>query len=391
MNWALYTKLSLMMGLQYAIWGAWAPVLAARLLGPLKLSGKQTGWVYGTLPLACIVAPLISGQLADRYFHSEHILIVAHLLGALFMFIAARQERFGPLLVAMFGHSFCYAATLPLVNSVMFAHVTPETGINVGHVFMWAPIAWALVGYALSAWRFRFKTGDRGVDCIYLAAGLAAVMALVCFALPPTAPARQGTAPILDAMAMLKQPNFLLFVLVSMVMAGLMQFYFLGSAPFLQSIGIGSRSVPATMAIAQAVQTIATFLLLGPMTEKLGFKITLIVGASSWAILYGIYAFTSVRAIIVAVQALHGLAYVLFIIAGQMLANTMSTEAMRSSMQALIFAATTGVGLFLGTQLAGSVMDRYSGEGGFRWSKIFAVPFAIAVASVVVFAVAFQT
>lgn len=391
MNWPLYTKLSLMMGLQYAIWGAWAPVLAARLLGPLKLNGKQTGWVYGTLPLACIVAPLISGQLADRYFNSEHILVAAHLLGAVFMFIAARQERFVPLLAAMFGHSLCYAAALPLVNSVMFAHVTTETGINEGHVFMWAPIAWALVGYGLSAWRFRFKTGDRGVDCMYLAGGLAVVMAMACLTLPATPPARAGTAPILDAMAMLKQPNFLVFVLVSMVMAGLMQFYFLGSAPFLQSIGIGNRSVPATMAIAQAVQTVATFLLLGPMTEKLGFKTTLIIGAASWAILYGVYAFTTSRPVIVAVQALHGLAYVLFIIAGQMFANTMATEAVRSSMQALIFAATTGVGLFLGTQLAGGVMDRFGGEGGFRWSKIFAVPFTISVACIVIFALAFRT
>ena len=390
MNWPLYWKLSLMMGLQYAVWGAWAPVLAARLLGPLKMSGKQTGWIYSTLPLACIVAPLISGQLADQYLHSEHILGIAHLLGAILMFVAARQTKFVPLLITMFAYSFCYAASLPLVNSIMFAHVKPETGINTAHIFMWAPIAWALAGYGLSTWRWKFKTGEKGVDCMILAALLSVLMALTTRLLPATPPARAGTAPILQAMGMLRDPNFLVFIVVSMVIAGLMQFYFLGSAPFLQSIGIGNRSIPAVMAIAQAVQTLATFLLLGPMTTKLGYKVTLLVGAASWGALYAIYAFVPVRGLVIAGQSLHGLAYVLFIIAGQILANELSSETIRSSVQALVFAATTGLGLFLGTHAAGVTVDRFKGPDGFQWSRIFTVPFAIIVICMVWFALAFR-
>lgn len=386
MNTSLYVMLSLMMGLQYAVWGAWSPVLAARLLGPLKFNGKQTGWIYGTLPLACIVAPLISGQIADKYVNTEHILAACHFAGAALMFAAAKQETFKGLLAAMFGYSFCYAATLPLVNSLMFAHATPESGINVGHVFMWAPLAWAFAGYALTAWRWKFKTGDRGVDCMYFAAILSVVMGVVCLKLPATPPANQGTAPILDAMSMLRQGDFLVFVLVSMTIAGLMQFYFLGTAPFLQHIGVDSRSVPAIMAFAQAVQAIATFFALGWAVERLGFKSTLIVGAGCWAILYGLYATKTSRKVLVPVQALHGLAYVFFIIAGQMLANTMATDAVRSSMQALIFAATTGVGLFLGTQLAGAVMDRHKTPDGFDWAGIFQVPFYICTGAGVVFA-----
>jgi MFS family permease len=84
-----------MMFLEYAIWGAWAPILAARLLGPLKFSGKQTGWIYATLPLACIISPLVAGQLADKWVNTERILFVSHLLGAGLLFTAARQRRFG--------------------------------------------------------------------------------------------------------------------------------------------------------------------------------------------------------------------------------------------------------------------------------------------------------
>jgi MFS family permease len=273
----------------------------------------------------------------------------------------------------------------------MFTHVTEATGINVGHVFMWAPIAWALTGYALTGWRWKFKTGDKGVDCMYLAAALSVVMALVClFFLPATAPANKGTAPILDAMSMLKQTDFLVFVLVSMAIAGLMQFYFLGTAPFLQSIGISNRNVPATMAIAQAVQTVATFVALGLFTVKFGFKNTLIIGAACWVVMYGIYSAARPRWLIVMGQSLHGLAYVFFIIAGQMLANTLASDEVRSSMQALIFAATTGVGLFLGTQLAGVVMDKHKTDAGFNWSKIFIVPCVIALVATLIFTVAFQ-
>ena len=67
MSGQLYVQLSLMMFLQFAVWGAWSPVLASRLLGPLKMSGKQTGWIYGTIYIGCIISPLIAGQVADRW------------------------------------------------------------------------------------------------------------------------------------------------------------------------------------------------------------------------------------------------------------------------------------------------------------------------------------
>ena len=91
---SLYIKLSAMMFLQFAVWGAWVPVLAARLLGPLKMSGKQTGWIYATLPLSCMISPLLAGQLADKYVDAGTILVVCHGLGCLLLFVAARVKPF---------------------------------------------------------------------------------------------------------------------------------------------------------------------------------------------------------------------------------------------------------------------------------------------------------
>ncbi len=410
MEWKLYFALSFVMFMEYAIWGAWMPVLAARLLGPLKMSGKQTGWIYATFPLACIFMPLVSGQLADKYVNTEIILGVAHLLGAVLMFIAVRKTTFKGLFVVMFLYSLCYAATLPLANSIMFHHLgkvyDDGDAVNAAsaNIFIWAPVAWAFIGWSLTGWRWIFKTGERGRDCLYLAAILSVIMGIGCFFMPDTPPAEAGTlptlqaidpppaeadtAPILQAMEMFKDPNFLLFIAVSMVFFGLMQFYFLGTAPFMQDIGIPAKNVPASMGIAQAVQAIATFFLMAFLIGRLGTKWTLIVGATCWFILYLAYIKQKPRWIIVACQPFHGLAYVLFVIVGQIYANDLASKSsadITSSMQALLFATTTGVGLFIGTQFAGIVMDKFRKEEKFQWRQIFMVPCAIALVSILVF------
>jgi len=134
--------------------------------------------------------------------------------------------------------------------------------------------------------------------------------------------------------------------------------------------------VPASMAIAQAVQALATLFLLSRLLsdQGIGYKWTLVVGTVCWLMLYVIYVLTKPRWLIVIGQSLHGLAYVFFIIAGQMYVNLVAPPEIVGTMQALIFAATTGVGLFLGTHIAGIVMDKFRKEGVFQWRPIFIVP-----------------
>jgi len=240
-----YAALSAVMFLEYAVWGAWAPVLAARLLGPLKMSGKQTGWVYATLPIACIVSPLAAGQLADKWVNTEWILAACHILGAVLLFVAVKQRRFGGMFLVMLLYSLCFGATLPLVNAVLFAHV--KDSATQSWVFIWAPVAWALVGYALTGWRLMRKGEGDGSDCLVLAALLSVAMAACCIFLPSTAPAGKGGIPIVDAFAMLRDPDFPVFIVASMVIAGLMQFYFLGSARFMTDMGISGKAVPAAI------------------------------------------------------------------------------------------------------------------------------------------------
>jgi nucleoside transporter len=383
-----YLSLSSVMFLEFAVWGAWAPILAARLLGPLKMTGKQTAWVYATLPMACILSPLAAGQLADRWLHTEYILAACHLLGAILLFVSVRQRTFRGMFMVMLGYSLCYAATLPLVNAVLFAHVADPGSQS--WVFIWAPVAWALVGYALTGWRLIRKREGDGSDGLMFAGILSVLMALACLFLPATPPSGKGGFPILDALGMLRQPDFLVFILASMVIAGLIQFYFLGSARFMTDRGISAKAVPAAMAIAQVAQAVATILVLNTVLGALGFRATLTVGAACWVLLYAAYVIGRPRSIIVGAQALHGLAYVLFMIVGQVFANQVAPEAIRSSMQALVFAATVGIGLFFGSHLAGMVLDRFNLEGKFQWTKIWMVPLTIMIAGTLLLAAAFR-
>jgi predicted MFS family arabinose efflux permease len=263
----------------------------------------------------------------------------------------------------------------------MFYHLAKndvEIGKYSPYIFMWAPIAWALAGYFLSGWRWIFKTGEEGRDCLVLAAVLSVVMAVICGALMPnTPPENTGGTPIQDALGMLRIPSFLIFFLISMAAAGMMQFYFLGTAQFMQDNGIPPKNVPASMAIAQAVQALATLFLLGKLVGGAGYKWTLVLGTTSWLILYIIYVAPRPRWAIAASQGFHGLAYAFFIIAGQMFAGSVAPEGAGGSMQALIFTAQSGIGLFLGTQLAGVVMDKCRVEGQFQWQKVWMVPGAL--------------
>jgi MFS family permease len=380
MGWDLYLRLSALMFLEFAVWGAWYPVLAARLLGPLKFSGKQTGWIYATIPLGSIFMPLVAGHLADQWINTELILAGAHLIGALLLFIAAWKRQFGVLFIVMMLYALCFAGTIPLVNSLMFYHlkkkgVDPTSSV---YIFMWAPIAWALAGYFLSGWRWIFKTGEEGRDCLVLAAVLSVVMALVSSAMPNTPPAKTGELPILQAFSMLSNPGFLAFIIVTIVASGMMQFYFLGTPRFMQDNGIAAKNVPAAMAVAQAVQALATLFLLGFLVTRAGYKWTMVAGLAFWLLLYVVYVNPKPpRWGLVATQGFHGLAYVFFIIAGQLFADAVAPEGTGASVQALVITAQSGIGLFLGTQLAGVVMDRSTVEGRFQWRRIFPVPLGV--------------
>ncbi|MBM4034307.1 MAG: hypothetical protein FJ291_21390 [Planctomycetes bacterium] len=388
MNWEMYVRLSAMTFLQFAIWGAWSPVLAARLFGPLKMTGKQVGWVYGTMYLGCIVSPLACGVLTDRWVATQWFLVAAHALGGLLLLIAARRTTFCGLFVTMLLYALTYGPTITLTTALTFRHKgdMPFFAIQV-----WGGVAWVLVGWLLTAWRRRRGTGE-GNDCLVLAGLLAVAMAVYSVFLPDTPPKAQD--PLTHALSLLKDPNFVLFLAVSFVVASQLQFYFLGTASYLGDLGVESKNVPAVMSIAQAAQFITTLLVAifeAAVLGALGFKWAIALGAAAWLAMYGVFALTRPRWLIICAQALHGIAYQFFIgVAFIYIAHIASKEVLGSA-TGLYSMVLYGFGLFAGTQFTGVVMDRLKVEGKFRWRAVFLVPCALLLACAIALGAFFRT
>ncbi len=393
MDWPLYIKLSLMMFLQFAVWGAWSPVLAARLLGPLKFSGKQTGWIYGTVFLGCIISPLIAGQIVDRWIATESFLSAAHLAGGVLLLVAAWRKTFWPLFGVMGLYGLAFAPTLALVNSLMFTHLG-DAGVSSFAVFVWGVIGWVLVGWALALWR-RVKGSGDGADCLVLAGVLSLVMGAYCQLLPHT-PAPGAEQPLTEALSLLKNIDFLVFLVVGFVLATQLQFYFLGTAPYLGELGVQSRNMPAVMTIAQVAQVAAMAFMAfyeSRVLASIGFRWVFAIGATLWLAMYGAYAAGKPKLLVIASQALHGLAYAFFINVGFVYVNKVApagVSQIASSAQGLYTVVMFGFGLFIGTQITGVVMDRLkTPEGKFRWRAIYLVPCAAAAACAAAIAVIF--
>ncbi|MHC4474386.1 MAG: MFS transporter [Planctomycetota bacterium] len=391
MGWQLYFSLSVMMFLQFAIWGAWAPVLASHLVGPLKMSGKQTAWIYATLWLACIVSPFVGGQIADRWIETQWFLAAVHLAGGVVLLLAAKETRFGRLFCLMGLYSLLYAPTLALVNSLMFSHLT-DAGKQAGGIRVWGTIGWIVAGLGLALWRRLGKPKVKGSDALSLAGLLSLVMGVFCLFLPRTPLAEEPGNPLafVEAFKMLSEADFLIFLVISFIVTTELQFYYVPTAPFLEDIGVQSKNVSAVMTVAQFAEIFAMAALLPLLLPIIGFRWALVLGVIAWPLRYVIFAAMRPLWLVIASLSFHGIGYTFFFFVGQMYVDKVAPPDVRASAQALIAVVTLGFGNFIGTQITGVVMDFFKADGKFRWRPIFLVPCVLTIACAVAFILFFK-
>lgn len=376
MSWEIYLSLSAMMYLDYAVRGSWGPVLSAHLLGPLKMTGMQAGWIYAMYPLACIVSPLIGGQIADRWIATEWFLSGANLLGGVALLFASRATTFRSMLALVGLHCLFFAPTLGLVNSLAFTHMV-DPKVEYFRVRVWSSVAWVSVGWLLSAWRSCARAPFRGSDALLLGAFFSFAMAVYCpLCLPHTPPpgGSDWAASWTPLVTMLGNWKMLIFLVLSLVVSTQLQFYFLGTSKFLEDIGCPRASVPAIMTVAQIATVLSMVSILPWLFPRIGYQGTLTLGTLFWLLLYVVYVLQTSRWLVIAAQAFHGLAYAFFFDAAFIYMNQIAAPEIRGTAQSLYTMVTIGLGLFLGTHLSGAVMDRCRRDGKILWRPYFATP-----------------
>ncbi len=387
----LKTRLCIMMFLQYAIWGSWTTALGAHL-AKIGFDTSQIGAIYGCLWIACIIAPFIGGQIVDRFFPTQLFLGIAHIIGAILLYMTAIQTEFGPMRWWMLAYSLFYAPTLALTNSLCFHHLK-DVEREFPKVRVWGTPGWILVGWVILLIRHYWKTDEwaGGSDLLMIAAVCSLIMGVYCFTLPHTPPKKEATSPFafLEALRMLKDKNFLIFALVSFVVTTELQFYYVTTAPFLKDMNTPTKWLAAVKTTAQIAAFFVLWLLLHRSLKKYGVRKTMAIGILAWPLRYFLFCIPNLP-IIIASLTLHGFGYAFFFVTSQIYVNMKATGDTRASAQAMLTFFTLGVGNYLGTAFTGWIWGLCGGPTETVWWKFFMVPAGICILMGVIFLVFFK-
>ncbi len=392
-------RLSTMMFLQFFIWGGWFVTLGTFLSQNLGADGPQTGMAFSTQSWGAIIAPFFIGLIADRFFNAERILAVLHLIGAVLMYLMAQATDFAAFYPLVLGYMLAYMPTLALVNSVSFGQMQqPER--EFGQIRVWGTIGWIAAGLVISylfGWDAAEAIAAGALQNTFLMCAVASLaLGLYSFTLPATPPAARGSEVKLgeliglDALKLLKDRNFALFFISSILICIPLAFYYQNANPFLTAVGV--ENATGKMTLGQ-VSEVAFMLALPLFLNRFGIRWTLILGMAAWVLRYVLFAYGdagSGMALLLVGIALHGICYDFFFVSGQIYTNSKAGAAYKSAAQGLITLATYGVGMLIGFSVAGQVTQAYTSPAGADWMQIWLFPAGFAAVVLVLFALIFK-
>jgi nucleoside transporter len=358
---AITAKLSVMMFLQFFIWGAWY-VTAPNYLGSIGFGANDFSWTYSVGPIAGIISPFFVGMIADRFFPAQRVLAVLHLVGGVIMLIAAGMMNPGvnptTLNWFFFGHMLCFYPTLALSNSIAMRHVK-DTEKQFPLIRVFGTIGWIAAGLSLT-----FLLWDTKVQMFYLAGGAALLLGVVSLFLPSTPPTSSGKVGIrqvfgLDALVMLKDRSYLVFLLSSMLICIPLAFYYQITSRVVEMVGL---PIGQTMSYGQMSEIF--FMLVMPFFfKRLGVKWMLAIGMACWILRYALFAFGAPEQVVWMILVgviVHGICYDFFFVTGQIYTDKKAPEAIRGQAQGMLVLFTLGIGMLIGAQVAGKVEQQNS-------------------------------
>ena len=387
-------RLCIMMFIQFFIWGAWY-VTGPNYLETIGFDAEDFGWTYSVGPIAGMISPFLVGMIADRFLPSQIVLGILHLIGTAGMYVATTYMTMdnpdpGTINIVFFCFMLSFFPTLAIVNTVAMSNIA-DTEKTFPMIRVFGTIGWIAAGLTVS-----WLGADATINQFYLAIGASALMGLYSFTLPNTPPPAKGTpfsasqAIGLDAMSLLKDRSFFVFMIGSFLICIPLAFYYQMAARFITDAGMENPA--AKMTLGQMSEVL--FMLALPIFLKLyGIKTTLLVGMIAWVARYAMFSFgadDSVAWMMIGGILLHGICYDFFFVTGQIYTDKIAPAEIRSQAQGMLVFFTLGLGMFIGALVAGQIEAAHTVEGEVEWASLWLKPAGMAAVVMLLFAFAFS-
>ena len=358
------SRLAAMMFLEYVIWGAWYVTLTTYLTQTLNFSGTQAGTVFGTTALASLLSPFFVGLIADRFFATERVMATLYIAAAVCMYLVTQVSSFPAVYGLMLAFCLLYFPTIALTNSIAMKHVQ-DPGRDFPPIRTMGTLGWIAINNVVG-----FLRVEAGTTPFLLGATFCVVMAVYSLmALPHTPPPGKGRRVTLgsilglDALVLLKQRDFAVYLVASVLACIPLTFYYSFTNAYLNDVGVVNAA--GKMTLGQASEVI--MLLLMPVFFRIwSVRTILLLGLASWAVRYVLLAYGNpgdgMWMFYLAIL-LHGVCFDFFFVTGFLYANQVAPPELRSTAQGLITLATYGLGMLIGSLLSGGVLDYFSTTG----------------------------
>jgi len=389
----LVPRLSLMMFLQFFIWGSWSVTLG--LVMSQHNMSLLIGDAFSAGPIASILSPFVLGMLVDRFFASQKVMAVMHLAGAAILWFVpqALVAQNGALLIGLlFGYTLCYMPTLALTNNIAF-HSLSDKDKTFPVVRVFGTIGWIVAGIFIGVTGISDTTG-----IFTLAAIISVILALYSLTLPNTpAPAKGLPVKVrdlfcADAFALLKVRHFFVFSLCATLISVPLGTYYAYTASFLADAGVGD--VSTAMSFGQMSEIF--FMLVIPFLFRcLGVKYMLLIGMCAWFVRYAFFALgisEEGRFLLYLGILLHGVCYDFFFVVGFIYTERIAGEKVKGQAQSMIVMFTYGIGMLLGSQISGALYNRLvAGQTVPQaWTTFWWIPAVAAAVIAVIFLFSFK-
>ncbi|MBN2481318.1 MAG: nucleoside permease [Bacteroidales bacterium] len=386
-------QLSMLMFLQYFVWGTWYVTISTYLTNTLNFRPVEVGLVFGTFSIAAMISPFFVGLVADKFFASEKVLGFLHILGAILLFATTYIKSFGLFYAGLLSYTLCYVPTIAISNSLSF-HQMDNPGKEFPSIRVLGTIGWIVAMNIIGLLKVEASVGQ-----LYLGSASSLILGLYCFTLPHVPPKKETKASFreilgLDALQLLKDKPFLLMFIASILTCIPLSFYYSWTNPFLNELGM--QYAANKMSLGQMSE--AVFMLIMPFFFiRLGVKKMVIIGMISWILRYVLFAHGDIGPMVWMLYLgiiLHGLCYDFFFVTGQIYVDTKAPSHLKSSAQGMITFATYGLGMFIGTWFSGVIVGIYTstvaGQEVHDWTSIWYVPTVVAILVLIFFVLLFK-